>query len=296
MYTIFEKRERKMFVICPKCAAKYQIPAEIALKNGQKVQCSACQHVFHFEKEEVLVQNESFSNLLQEPEDAILKETELIERKEKIVIETQLPEVFHPLKPIETQKTHSWLLTLLLAVLLVVLVVGFWLYRDMAFSDINQYKIKTSRILMKKDEVKSSDFDVQKEQKNAETEQANRGIVEIPLFDEDTSLNERIDLKQVPAYEKVLPFSFSSVHFRYQTTPQEKQVLIEGKIHNDTDVAQIMPDVVYAKAYDQKGNILFQKEIYFSKELIEPYGEKSFYSTYIPAPDGIQWMEVTCEK
>ena len=55
MYTIFEKRERKMFVICPKCAAKYQIPAEITLKNGQKVQCSACQHVFHFEKEEVLV-------------------------------------------------------------------------------------------------------------------------------------------------------------------------------------------------------------------------------------------------
>ena len=142
MYTIFEKRERKMFVICPKCAAKYQIPAEITLKNGQKVQCSACQHVFHFEKEEVLVQNESFSNLLQEPEDAILKETELIERKEKIVIETQLPEVFHPLKPIETQKTHSWLLTLLLAVLLVLLVVGFWLYRDMAFSDINQHQIK----------------------------------------------------------------------------------------------------------------------------------------------------------
>ena len=57
MYTIFLKRERKMFVICPKCAAKYQIPAEISLKEGQKVQCSACQHVFHFEKKQTIEWN-----------------------------------------------------------------------------------------------------------------------------------------------------------------------------------------------------------------------------------------------
>ena len=85
MYTIFLKRERKMFVICPKCAAKYQIPAEIALKEGQKVQCSACQHVFHFEKKQITEQNESVFDIPKIPEDPILKETEVVIKTEKVI-------------------------------------------------------------------------------------------------------------------------------------------------------------------------------------------------------------------
>jgi ribonucleoside-triphosphate reductase len=102
--------------------------------------------------------------------------------------------------------------------------------------------------------------------------------------------------QEIPQSDVSSPFSFSSIQFRYQTSPEGKQLLIEGKIHNDTNVSQMLPEVVYAKAYDQHGRILFQKEIYFSKELMAPFAQKSFYSTYIPAPDGIQWMEVSCEK
>ncbi len=295
MYTIFLKRERKMFVICPKCSAKYQIPAEITLKNGQKVQCSACKHIFQFEKKEQLEQNESFSDTLKVPQDAILSETETIIERQKIEIETKLPEVFHPLKPMETQKKHSWFLTLLLAILLVVLIVFFCLYRENLFFQTKKNQVQTNRISdrnlpirFEQNMIKLSDSVVEDTQKVEPIQN------EIPLFYDNDTNKDSVGLKQNNA--RTSPFSFSSVHFRYQITPQEKQLLIEGKIHNDTDISQIMPRVIYAKAYDQKGNVLFQKEIYFSKELILPYGEKSFYSTYVPAPDGIQWMEVSCEK
>ncbi len=35
-----------MFIVCPKCSAYYQLPAGISLENGQKIKCSACEHIF----------------------------------------------------------------------------------------------------------------------------------------------------------------------------------------------------------------------------------------------------------
>lgn len=35
-----------MFIICPKCSAKYRLPDDIDLKEGQKLKCSACGLVF----------------------------------------------------------------------------------------------------------------------------------------------------------------------------------------------------------------------------------------------------------
>jgi predicted Zn finger-like uncharacterized protein len=289
MYTIFLKRERKMFVICPKCAAKYQIPAEIALKEGQKVQCSACQHVFHFEKKQTIEENESVFDAPQIPNDPILKETEVVIKTEKVITQTTLPEVFHPLKPMEQKKSQSWTLTLILAVVLLVLIVAFWLYRDSLNSDINKSDIQTNRIFESKEEIQRID-------QTAESEKISTDLseTEIPVFVTESELEEKN--QETKQFDVSSPFSFSSIQFRYQTSPEGKQLLIEGKIHNDTDVSQILPGVAYAKAYNQYGNILFQKEIYFSKELMAPFAQKSFYSTYMPAPDGIQWMEVSCEK
>lgn len=289
MYTIFLKRERKMFVICPKCAAKYQIPAEIALKEGQKVQCSACQHVFHFEKKQTIEENESVFDVPQIPNDPILKETEVVIKTEKVITQTTLPEVFHPLKPMVQKKSQSWILTLILAFILLILIVVFWQYRDSLNSDIDKTDIQTNRIYEQKEEVQR-----RSQTPENKTISANLTETDIPVFAAESELEEKN--QETKQFDVSSPFSFSSIQFRYQTSPEGKQLLIEGKIHNDTDVSQILPGVVYAKAYDQHGRILFQKEIYFSKELMAPFAQKSFYSTYIPAPDGIQWMEVSCEK
>lgn len=51
-----------MFIICPKCFAKYRLPDDIDLKEGQKLKCSACGLVFEKGQEApfVLEQPESF--------------------------------------------------------------------------------------------------------------------------------------------------------------------------------------------------------------------------------------------
>ena len=279
-----------MFVICPKCAAKYQIPAEIALKEGQKVQCSACQHVFHFEKKQITEQNESVFDIPKIPEDPILKETEVVIKTEKVIAQTSLPEVFHPLKPMGQKKSQSWILTLILALFLLVLVVIFWIYRGSLNSDIDNSGIQTNRILKSEERVQPSI----KISKNKEMP-VDLTEPDIPVFMEE--LTKETDIPSpVKQSDTSSPFSFSSIQFRYQTSQEGKQLLMEGKIHNDTNVSQMLPEVVYAKAYDQHGKVLFQKEIYFSKELMAPFSQKSFYSTYMSAPDGIQWMEVSCEK
>ncbi len=51
-----------MFIICPKCSAKYRLPDDIDLKEGQKLKCSACGLVFEKGQEApfVLERPESF--------------------------------------------------------------------------------------------------------------------------------------------------------------------------------------------------------------------------------------------
>lgn len=44
-----------MFIICPKCSAKYQIPDDVTLQDGQKLKCSACDFVFFKGEEAPLV-------------------------------------------------------------------------------------------------------------------------------------------------------------------------------------------------------------------------------------------------
>ena len=58
-----------MLITCPKCSARYEIPSEINLKPGKKVQCSACQCVFEFHPEEI---KEHEKSILLPPEDAVL--------------------------------------------------------------------------------------------------------------------------------------------------------------------------------------------------------------------------------
>ena len=189
----------------------------------------------------------------------------------------------------EQKKSQSWTLTLILVVVLLLLIVVFWLYRDSLNSDINKLDIQTNRILESKEEIQR-----RSQTPENKTISANLTETDIPVFAAESELEEKN--QETKQFDVSSPFSFSSIQFRYQTSPEGKQLLIEGKIHNDTDVSQILPGVVYAKAYDQHGKILFQKEIYFSKELMAPFAQKSFYSTYMPAPEGIQWMEVSCEK
>ena len=85
-----------MFVICPKCGAKYQIPAEITLKDGQKMQCSACEHYFVFKKDIFEEKNESYENQMPPVSNPVLPEDTTTIATEKNIGKTVLPEVFQP--------------------------------------------------------------------------------------------------------------------------------------------------------------------------------------------------------
>lgn len=274
MYTIFEKRERKMFVVCPKCAAKYQIPLEITLKEGQKVQCSACQNVFNFQGKQETIQNESSDFHVLTPDDPVLVPEKTVVQEEISIHE--LPEVFQPLEPISKEKSYTWMWIILCLVFFFLLVAGIWLYRDILKMDYTSSSYpKFSLPRVNKKIVKS----ISKSPNLADN-------IEIPLFESELPESSQLANVQSDA------FRFHSIRFRSDGT----DLLIEGIIHNDTNVPQMMPESVQATAYDQRGNILFQKEIFLSNEVIQPYGQKAFFGSYSPAPDGVQWVEVSCKK
>ena len=75
-----------MLVTCPKCSARYEVPPEISLKTGQKVQCSACEYVF--ELAPVAEETAPSVNLLP-PEDAVLS---INAKTEEIIVHTHEPE------------------------------------------------------------------------------------------------------------------------------------------------------------------------------------------------------------
>jgi len=269
-----------MFIICPKCASKYQIPQEIKLKQGQKVKCSACQHIFNFQNsEDVLNESSDFQPLI--PEDPVLADEKIIVHEEKITHTHELPEVFKPLEsvPKQTSSIPLWVISFMLIILF--FVCGIWFYRDMMTMDyfdssskiasiprINQFSDhKTKRI------VKTS-----LDQKNLNTEAA--------FFPKEEG-HSFVDAEKANNV-----FLFHTIHFHYEPTG----ILIQGIMRNMTDTPQHLPPVIYATAFNEQGQVLFKKEILLPKEILPPYGQKEFFGTYTPAPNGVQWIEVSCEN
>ena len=127
-----------MFIICPKCSAKYRIPDNILLEKGQKLKCSACNHIFFKGDEAPLDLAEFTREPAPQPEtvaedkapfsEPIYKSqsTESVSQPDGVA-EKSLPEAF---QPVETkQKKNLWIIPLYL-VFIGVLCAAAWIYHD----------------------------------------------------------------------------------------------------------------------------------------------------------------------
>ena len=188
-----------------------------------------------------------------------------------MVYKKEFPEVFKPLDSVSPQSPGILLWSIVCLIFLIICVFGVWVYRDML--KVN-YVVPTYT---------NHTLPRVNGYQNIKTEEV---IDDIPLFDED--------MKETLAspVSRCENFRFHSVRFRHEAA----DLLIDGIIHNNTNSYQPMPISVYAVAYDDLGKILFQKEIFLPKENIQPYGQKAFFGTYSPAPDGVQWIEVSCKN
>ena len=108
-----------MFIICPKCSAKYKIPEGIQLESGQKLKCSACNFVFSKGEEAPLVLEEATesSTLTSTPE---LKTTPA----------DSLPEAFQPVDTPPTKQKKGVGIVFLYLIFVIALCVLGWMYRD----------------------------------------------------------------------------------------------------------------------------------------------------------------------
>lgn len=269
-----------MLITCPKCSANYQIPEEIKLTEGKKMQCSACQHIFEFhQKQEKPMPQKPH---LLPPEDAVLSYDAQVQR---VVVKTSephvsadtkpvLPEVFRPLQHTE-QSTHFPYFWCLISVLLFVgLFAMGWLWRDLLLMKSQPLPFNPPSVPVRVHKQPLVKVAV------APT---------IPLFVAEE--NTPVSAEEPSPLPKL---SVQSVHFR--KTPTGDAVLIEGVLKNTTSETISVPEKVYALAYDTKGSLVFEKEIYLPNGVLYPDMEQPFFGTYTPVKEEIQWVDVVLEK
>ena len=270
-----------MLITCPKCSAKYQIPSEIKLSNGKKMQCSACGHIFEFYlKPETEPVSKTF---LQPPADAVLSfdsSVQSIKLKTTSAAseEPVLPEAFRPLEtnPQTSQKTSSYRWIFLYILLFICLLMMGWLWYDLMMTK-NQFPsfLPTS-------------VPVRVHKLPAEKQVLADAPV-IPVFVDEEKVEPQTEN---PSYSSQL--SVQSVRFR--KTPTGDAVLIEGVLKNTTAETIPVPEKIYALAYDTQGALAFEKEIYLPSGVLYPDMEQPFFGTYTPAGEEIQWIDVVLKK
>ena len=287
-----------MLITCPKCSVKYKIPSEISFNAGKKLQCSACQHVFKFSPESS--EQETKKEDLVPPKDAVLTITE---RTERIVIqeespdkkETSLPEAFCPVKVPSSPKHPPYFLICVCVMVLIFLALFGWFCRDLLWSDTMPPIRQTNYVRHPEQKVIHKNV-VQTEPVKVEDNEADTSS-DIPLTFEPEPVAESVSSEPVvpePAVsdnpENKNAFSVGAVRFRKAET--EDALLLEGVLTNTTQEALELPEKVLAVAYGTEGTILFEKEIYLPKGVIQPGMEQAFFGTYAPIKEGVQWIDV----
>ena len=123
-----------MFIICPKCSAKYKIPEGIQLESGQKLKCSACNFVFlkgeeaPLTLESPIIPTESFVTPAS-TSDAFSAPLHSISELQTSA-EDSLPEAFKPLDtPPSKQKRGIGIVFIYLFFVIALCVLG-WMFRD----------------------------------------------------------------------------------------------------------------------------------------------------------------------
>ncbi len=122
-----------MFIICPKCAAKYQIPEGINLQEGQKLKCSACDFVFSKGEESPLVLDQP---IVQEPTETVTDafSSPLYKHPDSEIPttttqSTPLPEAFQPVANPEKSRIYLWFIPIYIILIIALCMMG-WHFRD----------------------------------------------------------------------------------------------------------------------------------------------------------------------
>ncbi|MBQ4471637.1 MAG: zinc-ribbon domain-containing protein [Alphaproteobacteria bacterium] len=317
-----------MFITCPKCSARYEIPAEVHLSAGKKMKCSNCQHVFALEAEqpaEPLVEVREEQEIINIDPVPVQEENVFATEETAEPEETQMPPAFEPVEsdqdafePVAKHSVARVVLVLLLFAFVGLLVVAGVLYRDILLAglDFPFNKADTTTAAPMPEIMPPTTAPVAPsvvtqpvvEEKTIVTEITPDGekLVEekIPEQEETIAEPEMLPIEEPVAqtepaagrYEasftaRVLP-SIQSVRFEIRML-SEPTISIEGVLKNETPDAMFLPEKVRAVAYDAQGKVLFEKDIYLTDRILAAGESKPFFGSYAPAPDRVQWVDVT---
>lgn len=261
-----------MLITCPKCSAQYEIPEGVYIPNGKKMKCSNCQHVFISSNEDVVEAagndaDETFQPVNIDPvmdekvgEDSVFAEDDVFQPEE-------VPQPFVPVVPAVVERPEKrgvgvWL-AVLSALIFVILVGAGILYRDVLFTNLSKAKMVATAVPAKPE-------------------------VLPPVINDMHPVDKYVE--ETPQVV-VLP-QIQSVRFE-KRQEVNLEIQIEGVLKNPTDQQMKLPEKVRAFAYDSEGNILFEKEIYLTDKVLPAGAELSFFGTYQPAPEGVQWVDVS---
>lgn len=290
-----------MFIICPKCNAKYKIPAEITLSDGQKLKCSACQFIFSKGEENPLV----LEKAIREEE----KQPEILPKIEKITVPNNetgpipviecdafskplytqddipvlspnsVPDVFQPAPP-PKRKNYLWLIPIYI-ILLIGLCYAGWMGRDLLKPQFSQILPPTTP---------QSTQPLPKSENKVTTETVSvpkQESISIPLFPEQADLlklaAENLEIEKVK-------YEISS-----NSSENRQELLIEGKIVNRTLNTQPIPELI-ALVYNDSNHEVMRKKIHLTADKIEPNEEVPFYTGIVPAPLNTKNVSVIFEN
>ncbi len=301
-----------MLITCPKCSAKYQIPAEVRLPQGKKMKCSACQNVFVFQGEEAVLTPvepvKEFVESAETPAEAFLNrlgvaapekpaQNAAVAPEESVfadnsVFQNEVPQAFLPVAvPAPKRKHVVGVWTAVFSVIVLAgLGVGGLLYREIIFPDVVRLE-QSERIKEVKTQApeKPKAPEVPKERTLDE-------LVKEVMADKQAVSKEKVQSATtakmpMPSKEVRLPV-IQSVKFEKQSEPAPS-IRIEGQLKNNTEASMTLPEKVRAVAYSSSGTVLFEKEIYLTEKVL-PAGEtQPFFGSYQPAPEDVQWVDVT---
>ena len=271
-----------MLITCPKCSTKYQIPDEAHLSAGRKLKCSHCQNVFVLKDqiedtpktEEVVMPPEMVE--IDPPKAETSSEQKVFE--DQPVFQDDVPQPFMPVANTETsadkKSIGSWAAIISLFAVLILLGLGIF-YKDVIFNTFAPQMIVPSKNVKKSADITVPEVSVEK------------NVAEV-VAKENRAVESYVE--EIP--EVVMLPQIQSVRFEKRLDPTPT-IRIEGVLKNGTSAPIKLPAKVRAIAYNEEGAILFEKEIYLT-DLILPAGEeRPFFGSYQPAPEGVQWVDVT---
>ena len=267
-----------MLITCPKCSVQYKIPEGVHIPAGKKIQCSNCQHIF------VLPETEQENKVVDEtlnapqqieidpvvdnevPDDAVFAEDDVFKPDD-------VPQPFVPVPPAVPEEKKSvgiWMALISIMIVIALAVAGI-VYKDVLFESLLAENVPSED---------QKNLAVQAEPQNKISQDQTADKVAVA----DTYIEETPQTVMLPQIQ--------SVRFE-QRDGADLEIRIEGILKNSTDRDMMLPEKVRAIAYDSQGKILFEKEIYLTDKVLLAGRTLPFFGTYQPAPNGVQWVDVT---